>query len=227
MARPKIMVSLTCAWCATAFERVQGDYNKALRRGHTDFYCSLACSQAHHAVKNAKPCATCGAPVRSARSRNAKYCSVECQPAQQKMPSKTCPQCSAEFQPRLSKQVYCGAACADTAHAIRMRGEKNSNYRTGEESAYLYDRMRPLILERDKGCVVCGATQALHCHHIDEVRNNNTPENLVTLCAGHHMEHHKSATTPFPWLSQTASARTSSMTSKWKTRVASLQKKYL
>ena len=29
MARPKIMVSLTCAWCATAFERVQGDYNKA------------------------------------------------------------------------------------------------------------------------------------------------------------------------------------------------------
>lgn len=108
-----------------------------------------------------------------------------------------------------------------------MRGATNSNYHTGSESAYLYDRMRPLILERDRACVVCWAEQNLHCHHINEDRNDNSPENLVMLCASHHMEHHKSSQTPFSWLNGVAKARTSCMTSKWKTQVASLQKTFL
>lgn len=227
MARPKVMVDLTCAWCATAFQRQKCDHDKSVRLGSTEFYCSQACSQAHHAVKNAKQCLTCAAPVAKTRqSRNATYCSPACQPKVTLSP-KTCPQCSEEFLPSRSKQVYCGVTCASTAHAIRMRGGQNSNYRTGEESAYLYDRMRPLILDRDMSCVVCRTEAGLHCHHIDEDRNNNTPENLVMLCAGHHMEHHKSASTPFPWLSGMAKSRSSSMTSKWREQVASLQTKYL
>lgn len=228
MARPKILISLTCVLCGKQYERPKFEVDKAARRGHTDHYCSLACSQAHHAVKNAKPCATCGKPVKATgRTRNATYCSGTCKPSRVVLQRKTCPVCSVEFQPRNSKQVYCGVTCADTAHAIRMRGDGNSNYRTGNESAYLYDRMRPLILERDKGCVVCRTKVSLCCHHITENRNHNAPENLITLCKTHHQEHHKSSTTPFPWLGLVAKASTLSMTSKWKKQVASLQTKYL
>ena len=228
MARPLVVVDLKCAWCGRAFQRRRSDHEKSVRLGSTEFYCGKACSQAHHAVKNAKPCATCGKPVVLAgRSRGARYCSPKCKPSQVRLLPKSCPQCGGEFQPKLSTQVYCGATCANTAHAIRMRGTTNSNYRTGSESAYLYGRMRPLILERDKACVVCWAKKDLHCHHINEDRNDNAPENLVMLCAAHHMEHHRSAQTPFSWLSGMAKARTSCMTSKWKTQVASLQETFL
>ena len=229
MARPKVMVPLTCAWCGQGFQRRRCDHDKSVKLGSTQFYCSKACSQAHHAVKNAKPCQTCGKPVNLTRkSRNAAYCSEACRPTPVKPAQRTCPECSEAFQPRYSRQVYCGATCASTAHAKRMRGATNSNYRTGSDSAYLYDRMRPLILERDKTCAVCSAPgPSLHCHHINEDRNDNAPENLVMLCAAHHMEHHKSAQTPFSWLSGMAEARTSCMTSKWKTQVASLQKTFL
>jgi 5-methylcytosine-specific restriction endonuclease McrA len=43
------------------------------------------------------------------------------------------------------------------------------------------------VIERDKGCVICGApwrndvTQIV-CHHIDEDTSNNDPSNLVMLC---------------------------------------------
>ena len=228
MARPKVMVDLTCAWCAKPFQRQRCDHEKSVRLGSTEFYCGKTCSQAHHAVKHAKSCLTCGTPVRATgKSRGAAYCSTACKPSLVRLAPKTCPQCSEAFQPRLSTQAYCGASCADTAHTIRMRGAKNSNFRTGSESAYLYDRMRPLILARDKGCAVCRTTVRLHCHHINEDRNDNTPENLVMLCAGHHMEHHKSGMTPFTWLSAVATAATLCMTSKWKTQVASLRKVYL
>ena len=228
MVRPKAMVDLVCAWCGQSFQRQRCDHSKSIRLGSREFYCCRACSQAHHAVKNAKPCATCGKPVVAGRkSRNATYCSKACTPSKKTLAPKTCPACSVVFQPKSSRTVYCGATCANTAHTIRMRGAANSNYRTGSESAYLYGRMRPLILERDKACVVCWAKKDLHCHHINEDRNDNAPENLVMLCAAHHMEHHRSAQTPFSWLSGVAKARTSCMTSKWKTQVASLLKTFL
>ena len=52
--------------------------------------------------------------------------------------------------------------------------------------------------------------------------NDNAPENLVMLCAAHHMEHHKSATTPLPWLGAYAQAASRSMTFRWKKQAASL-----
>ena len=39
-------------------------------------------------------------------------------------------------------------------------------------------------------CEACGATMALHCHHIDGIRYNICADNIQTLCASCHATHH-------------------------------------
>lgn len=223
MARPKVMVDLVCAWCGQPFQRQRCNHNKSIRLGSTEFYCSKVCSQAHHAVKNAKPCATCGKPVAAGRkSRNATYCSKACTPSKKTLAPKTCPACSVVFQPKSSRTVYCGATCANTAHSTRMLGMGNSNYKDGSSYSLWFSLARKLVLERDARCVACGATQNLHCHHIDHDPKNNRVENLVMLCGTCHIGHHKSATTRLPWLRTYAQAVSRSMTFRWKKQAASL-----
>ena len=56
-----------------------------------------------------------------------------------------------------------------------------------------------IILKRDTSeyqkyisdkCLICGKTHNLQVHHKDENRNNNQPENLVTLCNSCHLRVH-------------------------------------
>ena len=135
---------------------------------------------------------------------------------------KTCPTCSVVFQPKSSRTVYCGATCANTAHSTRMLGTGNSNYKDGSSYSLWFSLARKLVLERDARCVACGATQNLHCHHIDHDPKNNRVENLVMLCGTCHIGHHKSVTTRLPWLSTYAQAVSRSMTFRWKKQAASL-----
>lgn len=54
------------------------------------------------------------------------------------------------------------------------------------------------VLERDSyKCVICGSTELIQVHHIDETgrnkpkeQQNNDMENLITLCAKCHIEQH-------------------------------------
>jgi predicted Zn-ribbon and HTH transcriptional regulator len=39
-------------------------------------------------------------------------------------------------------------------------------------------------------CVVCGATDNIHVHHIDGDQSNNSAENRVKLCSRHHRRVH-------------------------------------
>ena len=226
MARPKIMVDLTCALCAKHFQRQRCDHAKSVRLGSKEFYCSKTCSRAHHATKNARLCATCRTPVAQSGCRNAKYCSPGCRPKQPDLPEKVCGVCGVVFQPKSSRTAYCDRVCANTAHSNRMIGGGNSHYKDGSSYASWFALMRPLIMERDKGCVVCRTGARPHIHHLDENPRNNGPENLVQLCASHHIVHHKSSTTPFPWLNQYVESRNESMTSRWKTQAASLQTRF-
>ncbi|WP_157575373.1 HNH endonuclease signature motif containing protein [Haloferax sp. Q22] len=44
--------------------------------------------------------------------------------------------------------------------------------------------------ELEKECAVCGSEENIHSHHIDGDRDNNSPDNLITLCASCHREVH-------------------------------------
>ena len=48
------------------------------------------------------------------------------------------------------------------------------------------------VMERDGGCVLCGSTYWLECHHIHygNVKRTHELDNLVVLCKGCHDEVH-------------------------------------
>ena len=240
-----VKVTLTCAWCGKEFDRPLYVHEKALKRGMKDAYCCKECAQAHHAVKNAKTCKRCGKAMPGQRGE--RYCSVECKiaarvAAKKILPARTCPWCGTIFTPKMSKAQHCSRNCADAAHSERMRGKGNSNYKTGTSYAKWYAETRPLIMERDEHrCVVCQGVEHtavvtwkgqqvsrtnLTIHHINEDPADNAPENLVTLCKTCHAVHHKSAQTPWPWLSVYAQAKSQSMTSKWRNAITSLRRMY-
>jgi hypothetical protein len=82
-------------------------------------------------------------------------------------------------------------------------GTANPNYKHGMGMS-IYPRAfykaRPKIIQRDGGCVICGTKLNLCVHHKDCNPKNNKHENLITVCATHHIIHHKSSQTPYPQL---------------------------
>lgn len=50
--------------------------------------------------------------------------------------------------------------------------------------------------ELEKECAVCGSTENLHRHHIDGDRDNNSEENLITICASCHRKVHSDSSLP-------------------------------
>jgi len=84
---------------------------------------------------------------------------------------KVCIHCQAELAPT-SKQ-YC-------AEHLLYHGLKSLNHR--------FEGNASKVIERDGfKCVICGVDNyRIEVHHIDTDKGNNTPENLVTLCAACH-----------------------------------------
>jgi 5-methylcytosine-specific restriction endonuclease McrA len=50
--------------------------------------------------------------------------------------------------------------------------------------------VREQVLERDRVCVICGATENLQVHHVIPARASGptTAANLIVLCHDHHLE---------------------------------------
>ena len=74
--------------------------------------------------------------------------------------------------------------------------EQNAEYYSKKNKEYCnrisFDGKREIIIERDNyKCRNCGTDEKLIVHHIDENRNNNKLENLITWCRGCHCRHHK------------------------------------
>lgn len=216
-------VILSCDWCQKKFQREAFSVNKQMRRGHKDNYCCLACSQAHHAIKNARKCAVCGKPMPVRHTKYHKACRPKPSGRIADHPAKTqiCAMCNVPFRAKWrGKRAndymgYCSRLCANRAHSRRMAGKGNPKYKHGATPlriqpycAKAYRLMRPLILKRDgHACVVCGATHKLHVHHIDNWPMNNAASNLVTLCPKCHSTWHaakdsKPSRTLWPWLSE-------------------------
>lgn len=97
---------------------------------------------------------------------------------------------------------FCSKPCQNEYQSHRMRGTGNLNWRHGKEARrYGSDwrlALKKKIRKRDNyTCQSCftkqldDAVMQHHVHHIDFDRNNNSPENLITLCVLCHIRGHK------------------------------------
>lgn len=222
------LVHLECGACGVPFTLPGWDHAKKVRRGTERFYCSLTCAgRGYSARKVVKLCERCGDPTGNQQRRFCRTClTIRKREIGRRLDERACPFCGVIFTPKSSRTTYCSRTCANWAHGDRMVGKGNSHYKDGTSYALWFRSMRPLILERDGGCAVCGITGRLVVHHINEDPTDNTPENLVALCRPHHSIHHKSRRTPWPWFATYAQAATRSTTSQWKARTTSLRERF-
>ena len=96
---------------------------------------------------------------------------------------KVCPVCKTEFSTQSGskkEKTVCSRGCANS---LFRSGTKHPNHiNSDKKSSY---RMICFELHK-KECCVCGFHEAIHVHHIDGNRENNSKENLIPLCPNHH-----------------------------------------
>ena len=218
--RPRLPpVIVSCALCAKTRTLPACELTKALRRGHKDFYCSEACSRAHHAVKNRRLCRICQLPTPKKSMGYHDACRVRVPPTPAAYPPKeaNCATCHGLFTALWRGKsagkyaAYCNKRCSEIGHSQRMVGRGNPKWKHGASlarqqphSAKAYREMRRRALARDlNSCVLCGAAdKRLEVHHIDEDPTNNSLINLVTLCSAHHRDAHRTLASPKMWSPQ-------------------------
>lgn len=97
---------------------------------------------------------------------------------------KTCICCGNEFvfvgrknTKAFERAQYCSRSCANNRQI--WWNDNATHYRT-------------IALKHwEEKCVVCGFDKIVAIHHIDENKENNSPQNLIPLCPNHHeMVHH-------------------------------------
>lgn len=144
---------------------------------------------------------------------------------------------------RLKTSTECAGIAPEHRAAWLAHCQRNNlDHRTGKpwEHGYnrLFDLMSEIVIARDGfKCTTCNAPnvieqrasgniRSLRVHHIDEVKTNNHPHNLISLCHGCHMTHHKSAHSPFPQLPFIAIERTAAMPQHLKDLANDLLREY-
>jgi len=85
-----------------------------------------------------------------------------------------------ESDPRVAKQT----AALREHHWDRGRVSVPVSGRVVKPSVRTYHKLV------DDACAICGATTTLQVHHVDEDRDNNSSENLLTVCAACHQRVH-------------------------------------
>lgn len=134
-----------------------------------------------------------------------------------KIITKICPTCKKEFYvyPSLKRVIHCSRRCAKLGkkqslesiekRRIKTCGEKHYNFQ-GWRSREPYgknwdDTLKESIRQRDNyKCQSCGCPQEecferLTVHHIDKIKTNLNPDNLISLCRKCHGKIHFNKTT--------------------------------
>jgi len=200
-----------CRYCEKSFNRDESKRNWR----HIKF-CSDKCRKAYAAQKKReiykprliedKACLFCKKTYTPSPTQGAKqkYCSRKCYLSQKKYERAkdwkcnktilTCPYCDADFTPHKyspNVQVYCSIRCQVNSSNKRH----NKKWKRPGAALYEFNKIKPLILDRDERCVVCESTDRLHVHHWDNSGRsetcNNTLDNLATLCSQCHSDIHK------------------------------------
>lgn len=195
-------IARECPQCGTVFDVPYPSISKK--------YCSLACSAASqaHPPKN---CEYCGAEFKDSKQARKRFCTKQCwyawhrgeQHPQYTKATLECEWCGSSFSRNLYeltkvKHYYCSYACSGKARSVQMRGGNTPNPSTYYQLA-AWRRLRKDIINRDKGCLVCGLTEEQHLQrfgrslHVDHVvprkdGGSDESDNLQTLCCKHHVE---------------------------------------
>lgn len=74
---------------------------------------------------------------------------------------------------------YCSVSCSTSFRNKLKVGDLNPNFK-GDSYRHI------CFSNHKKECVVCGESNIVAVHHIDENHDNNVPSNLIPLCPTHH-----------------------------------------
>ena len=192
---------MNCSFCGSRFE-----VDRAQRNWQHVKYCSDSCRKGVAAAAcrqsyiprdaSQRNCIRCGKTF--LKHGKQKYCSKECSTEvkreRSKRPVRTikCVYCGEEFNsPRFSgKTKHCSDKCKYRDARIR-----HGDPRTPAAYQKEFRALRPIILKRDKCCVLCGSDERLYIHHLDSKGSqhkewNNSEDNLVALCQICHTDIH-------------------------------------
>jgi hypothetical protein len=99
--------------------------------------------------------------------------------------TKTCEACEQQF-------TWTGRKNTKAFERARFCSRKCANTRGGTASSPPLKTHRTIAEKHLKmECAVCGFSDVVEIHHIDEDHSNNAIENLVPLCPNHHRMIHK------------------------------------
>lgn len=159
-------------------------------------YCSRKCYHLPRQRKIKKTCLACEKQFEVKPGKNyRKFCSNKCHGTYRKQPKKRsiCLECKKEFEVLWwPTQKVCSQECSK-----RYFVGKNSHTWRGGLKSEPYDlnwtkRLKRSIRKRDNNtCQVCGGhrsqfKRALSIHHINYVKTDSVPSNLISLCDGCH-----------------------------------------
>ena len=77
------------------------------------------------------------------------------------------------------RAIFCSHKCANTFIGIKYRTLENHPLWKGGEFGHVN-------LRKKECCKICRFDKVVEVHHLNENRNDNTLDNLITLCPNHH-----------------------------------------
>jgi hypothetical protein len=133
-------------------------------------------------------CSECGEPLKTTKYKTCAKCRAIFRERKHNLYLEhvalgICPTCSKPHEPDSLSRVYC-TKCYIKGRIKRIARMSHNRY-----GGHLEE-----VIERDKGCVVCGRpweengenSMQVVCHHIDDNATHNNPDNLVMLCRNCH-----------------------------------------
>lgn len=158
-------------------------------------YCSNDCPQKpKHRLKAVCDC--CGKSIEKYKSayRKLNFCDLDCLNAYRKTlhEKRVCKQCGKEFavfKSALKSTNASGNYCSRECYEESMRIPESNGYRAD------FRKVKNKHFAGVQFCVLCGTTKDIHIHHIIPFRltQDNGLNNLVPLCAKHHVQFERTA----------------------------------
>lgn len=93
-----------------------------------------------------------------------------------------------KWKPKISKCHRCQKPRAIHAKSL-CASCYNYTFHLDKARAYNQRKKNKITLTQfrktTKACVICGFDKIVDIHHIDKIKSNNSPENLIGLCPNH------------------------------------------